>query len=231
VLARQALPLLERARALDALDGEGLRVTGAEQTRSAAITDAQGCSRELRFRVDRIERVDGVERLTDFKTGKPLSSAVKPDTRSGHFRNAVARGGAFQPVAYALAAAAGGSGRLLYLDPDLESDAASFVARREDAELMGAFDGAVGALLSALDAGSFLPRLVETDSDEGASLCERCEVSQACLQGDTGARQRLAAWLADPQPAAGAALSAAEQSLLAVYRLAERPAKPEAEGA
>ena len=233
ILALQALPRLERARALDALDADRLRVTGAERARTAAIVDAQGRSRELRFRVDRIERFDGAERLTDFKTGKPLSDAVKADTRARHFRNAVARGDALQPVAYALAAEAGGSGRLLYLDPELDlgSDAASFVALREDADLTGAFEGAVRALLGAWDAGSFVPRLVEADSDEEASLCKRCDVAQACLQGDTGARQRLAAWLADPRPAAGAGLSVAEQALLAAFQLGARPSKPDAESA
>ena len=233
VLALQSLPLLERARTLDARDGDRLRVTGAERPRTAAITDALGHSRELHFRVDRIERFDGAERLTDFKTGKPLSDAVRADTRAKHFRSAVARGDALQPVAYALAAEAGGSGRLLYLDPELEpdGDSASFVALREDAELTGAFEGAARVLLGAWDAGSFVPRLVEPDSDEPASVCKRCEVAQACLQGDTGSRQRLAGWLADPQPAAGAALSVAEMALLAAFRLGARPSKPDAESA
>ena len=227
VLALQALPFLERARELDALDGDRLRVTGAEQLRTAAIADAHGGSRELRFRVDRIERIDGAERLTDFKTGAPLSSAKGAAKRAEHLLAAVARGGALQPVAYALAAEPGGAGRLLYLDPELEggAEAASFVARREDASLGAAFDGATRALLGAWDAGSFLPRLVKPDSDEEPSVCESCEVAQACLQGDTGSRQRLAAWLAEPRSEAGAGLGAAERALLAVFQLGARPAK------
>jgi len=227
VLALQALPFLERARELDALEGERLRVTGAEQLRTAAIADAHGRSRELRFRVDRIERIDGAERLTDFKTGAPLSSAKGAAKRAEHLLAAVARGGALQPVAYALAAEPGGAGRLLYLDPDLEggAEAASFVARREDASLGAAFDGATRALLGAWDAGSFLPRLVKPDSDEEPSVCESCEIAQACLQGDTGSRQRLAAWLAEPRPEAGDGLGAAERALLAVFQLGARPAK------
>jgi hypothetical protein len=228
VLALQALPFLERARALDALDGDRLCVTGAEQLRTAPIADASGGSRELRFRVDRVERIDGAERLTDFKTGRPLSTAKGAAKRAEHLLAAVARGAALQPVAYALAAESGGSGRLLYLDPELEggADAASFVARREDANLAAAFDGATRALLGAWDAGSFLPRLVKPDSDEQPSVCEHCEVAQACLQGDTGARQRLAAWLAEPRPDAGAGLSAAERALVATFQLGARPAKP-----
>ena len=233
ILALQALPRLERARALDALDADRLRVTGAERTRTAAIVDAQGRSRELSFRVDRIERLDGVERLTDFKTGRPLSDAVLADTRARHFRAAVARGDALQPVAYALAAEAGGSGRLLYLDPEVElgSDAASFVALREDADLSGAFEGAVRVLLGAWDAGSFAPRLVKPDSDEEASVCERCEVAQACLQGDTGSRRRLAAWLADSGSAPPAGPSLAEQALRAAFQLGTRPSQLETESA
>ncbi len=233
VLALQALPFLERARSLDALEGDRLRVTGAERERAAAIVDGQGRSRELRFRVDRSERVDGAERLTDFKTGSPLSSAVKPETRARHFRDAVARGDALQPVAYAFAAEAGGTGRLLYLDPELEpgSAAASFVARHDDPDLTAAFEGAVRTLLGAWDAGSFVPRLVKPDSDEEAPVCERCEVAQACLQGDTGARRRLATWLAQPRPEAAAGLAPAEQALIKAYQLGARAPKSDAEPA
>ncbi len=227
VLALQALPLLERARELDALAGDQLRVTGAESLRSATIVDSQGRARELHFRVDRSERLDGVERLTDFKTGRALSTAVKAETRARRFRSAVASGTALQPVAYALAAGDEGSGRLLYLDPDLAPDgeAANFIARRADPELASAFETAVHALLGAWDAGSFGPRLVKPDSEEAADVCERCEVAQACLQGDTGSRQRLAAWLAET----GEGLSAGEQALRASLSLGASAAKPAAE--
>jgi hypothetical protein len=229
VLALQALPFLARARDLDAALGDQLRITGAEQPRTAAITDAHGRSRELRFRVDRIERVGGVERLTDFKTGMPLSSAVKPDTRARHFLAAVARGDALQPVAYALAAEEGGSGRLLYLDPTLDPDggATSFVARRGDPDLSDAFQSAVSVLLDAWDTGSFFPRLVEPGSEEAPEICRRCEVAQACLQGDTGSRQRLAAWIEARVSENGDDFSPAESALRAAFQLHARPVKAE----
>jgi hypothetical protein len=225
VLALQALPLLARTRELDAAEGARLHVIAAEQERASGITDARGGTRELRFRVDRIERIDGAERLTDFKTGRPPSTAKAPATRWQHFVRAVARGEALQPFAYALAAGAGGSGRLLFVNPERapEAAAAGFVARCDDAELASAFEAAVHALLAAWDTGGFLPVLVGPDLDEAPAACRFCDVAQACLQGDTGARRRLAAWLEARSRQGLAGLSEAEQALFALYQLRVKP--------
>ena len=42
----------------------------------------------------------------------------------------------------------------------------------------------------AWDDGLFAPRLSKVDRDEAPDACRFCELSSACLQGDTGMRQR-----------------------------------------
>lgn len=228
VLARQALPYLQRARILDSADGARLRVLGSESERSAQVPDASGLRRELRFRVDRVESLDGAERLTDYKTGKPLSDAVGHDTRARSFAVKIAKGETLQPVAYALAADAGGSGRLLYLDPELagREEAASYVARREDGTVVEPFDRATKALFAAWDAGSFLPRLLDPKLEKDGDACRWCEVAPACLQNDTTSRRRLRAWVEQHAGGGEADLAAAERAVLAVFRLHE-PARRE----
>ncbi len=229
VLASQALPYLQRARALDAADGAQLRVLGVESERVAQVPDADGKLRELRFRVDRVERLDGLERLTDYKTGRALSDAIRPETRASNFAQAIKTGKTLQPVAYALSAEAGGSGRLLYLDPELASaEAASFEARRDDTAVVETFTGAVGTLFAAWEAGSFYPRLRDAKFEKDGEACKWCDVAQACLQNDSTSRRRFEAWI-DAQPTSTpdrVGSAAAERAFLAAFRLSGRAAKP-----
>jgi hypothetical protein len=174
--------------------------------------------------VDRVERFDGAERLTDYKTGKPLSDAVGDGTRARSFAFKIAKGETLQPVAYALAAETGGSGRLLFLDPELagQEEAASYVARREDASVVEPFERAAKALFSAWDAGSFLPRLLDTKLEKDGDACRWCEVAPACLQNDSTSRRRLRAWVEQHAGGGEANLAPAERAVLAVFRLNER---------
>ena len=59
-----------------------------------------------------------------------------------------------------------------------------------------AFTGAVDTILEAWLAGTFFPRLVETDSDQQPRACAYCSVAEACLRGDSAARGRLRDWTA-----------------------------------
>jgi hypothetical protein len=226
VLARQALLYLRRARALDAADGARLRVLGVESQRVAHVPDADGKLRELHFRVDRVERIDGLERLTDYKTGKPISDAVGAEKRASKFVRAIASGKTLQPVAYAFAAEAGGSGRLLYLDPELDAEAASFEAHGDAPEIAQAFGGALGALFAAWHTGSFYPRLLDEKLEGEGDACRSCDVWQACIQNDSTAKRRLARWVGERTNANGSHLAAAERGFLAAFRLGGEPPKP-----
>jgi hypothetical protein len=219
VLAQRALLFLARARSLDRSEAAPIEILGAERERSIQVADASGRDRTLSFRADRIERLAGRERLTDFKTGKPISGAKGADTRREHFLAAVASGRTLQPLAYARSAGGDGEGRLLFLGPDVADDAAEYAAPRGDAALGEVFDAALRGLFDAWDAGSFFPRLLGDDLEEEPRACQYCDVAAACLRGDTGSRRRLAGWLAAGERRDGPRLEDAERALLNLFRL------------
>jgi RecB family exonuclease len=220
VLALQARAHLEQACALDwPGPGAPFGVLGAEVRCRVALPDG----RALHFKADRVDAADGALRFVDYKTGRPASDKKSPAGRARDFARQVASGELLQAAAYARAGAAHGAarseGRYLYLRPE-ETPERVFRVDAGDAQLGGAFDAAVAAVQGAYDRGSFAPRLMKPGSDEEHYRCERCTVKDACLRGDSGARRRLADWLAGPG-ADEAALSPAERALRAVWRLAE----------
>jgi RecB family exonuclease len=238
-LVAAARPYVEAARDADWAEGP-VPALAAEVEGSLEVTDAAGRPRTLRFRADRVDAVPGRRnatfRLTDYKTGKPISTARKEATRREHFLRQVAAGRRLQAVAYALAAGArlpwqpDAVGRYLFLRPGVEPEHRELAAWSSAVPFAEAFEAAVRTGLAAWDGGAFFPRLVEPDKDEEPALCRFCEVREACLRGDSGARRRLAAWaearrqptLDGPAGPAGGALTAAETALLGVWRLASK---------
>ncbi|MDD5564022.1 MAG: PD-(D/E)XK nuclease family protein [Thermoanaerobaculaceae bacterium] len=216
VLARQAAPLLDSARRLAWPDGGAALVAGAEMTGSLALRTDDG-ERTLGFRVDRVDAAAGGPVLTDYKTGRPFSTAKQEATRRRHLLRAIGRGEALQAVAYALAAGPGAEGRYLFLRPDLDDEVAAAAVRGDDGEFAAAFGAAAGAVVSLWDRGAFFPRLEEPDDGNEPRRCAGCEVRDACLRGDSGSRRRLALWAAANAHADG--LSGAEAALLGVWRL------------
>ena len=219
--------------------GGGGGVLGAEVEGAVAVADGAGRERRLRFLADRVDAAAGGPRLTDYKTGKPLSTAKRPDTRRDHHLAEVAQGKRLQAVAYALAAAAAqadrgapaaAEGRYLFLDPSIdEPAAAAFAAGSGDPAFAAAFATAVATLLDAWDAGAFFPRVVDPSGQSEPSRCAWCEVAEACVRGDSAARLRLHRWNAEH---AGEASSAGERAHHGVWRLAAASPQsgPEAAG-
>ena len=76
------------------------------------------------------------------------------------------------------------------MDPEIRS----VTARADDAELVTAFERAVGILVGAWRSGHFFPRLVEPDRDREPPLCTGCSLAEACLRGDSSSRSRLREW-------------------------------------
>jgi superfamily I DNA/RNA helicase len=225
-LAERARPLVESAGAVDWPDGAPLSVLRTESLDEVTVLDAAGRSRILHFRADRVESTEEGLRFTDYKTGRPLSLASKPDVRRRHFLNRVRSGTHLQAVAYLLAAAGEPAvGRYLYLRPGLEPDEREFAARRDDQDLTAAFGRAVQAVLSAWDAGSFFPRVVDPAGRNEPARCGYCPVAEACVRGDSGARNRLFEWTEHAREEQER-LDPAAQALLAVWRL---PAKESAQ--
>jgi hypothetical protein len=221
-LARRALAMVEVARARDWIDPGGLPALGAELGGDVVVHDAAGRERRIGFRVDRADLVDGVLRLTDYKTGPTLKAVVREDTKREKLLQAAQQGRALQAVAYLAAArtlgAAQAEGRLLYLREDLDDRTRAFAAQHGDTDVVAAFEATARTLFAALDAGTLFPRLVLADQDKEPDACGWCEVAVACLRGESSQRARLRAW-ADDTTARRDDASASAGALYAAFAL------------
>lgn len=224
-LARRVRPLLAVARARDWRGGEGPPALGAELRGAVELADAAGRPRRIGFRADRAD-LDGDRLLvTDYKAGKArsasggeLTAGQAPDKLHQELVQAVREGRLLQAAAYSV----GGSA----LAPGLRVEG-RYLHLREDAPVLAVPDGARGAdvadafhetlrtLLDAADRGWLPPRL---DGPEDKPPCAWCEVKAACLQGESGPRARLRAWI-ESAVARAAALDADERALLRILRL------------
>lgn len=209
LLVRRALPLLERIRALD-FAGGGREVLGAELEGSFELARAGGRARRVSFRADRADPVDGGVALVDYKTGAPVHPTAKGEgTRREHLLRQIANGRRLQGPAYAFAGPPVRVGGYLFAKPELEDGNARVAIAQDDGGARAAFEGAASDLLAAFELGAFPPRLLGGKRAGSARACATCDVSEACLQGETGSRRHLAAWLrhhdAAPERLRGAA--------------------------
>jgi RecB family exonuclease len=243
-LAARARPFLEEARLAHwPAAGSPVAVLGTEVEGALEVADAAGEPRELRFKADRVDAAATGTLLTDYKTGRPISEAKTERTRREHLLRGVAAGTRLQAAAYALAGGSGSSGssggvgdigargRYLFQKPELA--AREFEVTAADREIADAFFAAAKAALAAWEAGVFFPRVVEPDGRREPMRCGWCQVAEACLRGDSGARRRLAGWAErrdgdedgdakQPPPPAGTASAPTDEVLLGVWRLAAR---------
>lgn len=213
-LAALARPSVLLARDSDAAAAAPPAVLGAEVTGEAVVRDAEGRERRVPFRADRVERVGDALALTDYKTSRPFSDARTAATREKHHLAAVGTGRKLQATVYARAAERA-LGRYVHVGPE-QREACAFEVGPDAAAFADAADGALRTVFAAVDAGAFLPRLEGTDGREPRA-CARCAVAEACLRGDSGARQRVVAWAAArrDEPLPGDA--AAERTAAAVW--------------
>jgi RecB family exonuclease len=209
VLALRARPYLEVARRC-AWDADAGPALAAEFEDAVSVCDETGAAREIRFKADRVDRVGAALRFTDYKTGKPLADQVRPASRAKRLAELVARGEALQAVVYARAGGPEATGRYLFLKPEL-ADGVRVLDVAASGELAEPFERAVQVALAAWDAGSFPPRLVQYGRDEEPETCRGCDVKEACLRGDSGARLRVGRWMErlSSEPSADAAEAAA----------------------
>ncbi len=236
-LAAVARPYLDVARRLDWRAGgeTGPATVAVEAEGAVEVVDPAGRPRTVRFKADRADRrepdASGAGEtapgaaglvLTDYKTGRRgLSRAARADTRRSHFLAEVRSGRRLQAVAYALGGGEPARGRYLFLHPDLGDEPGRRQPSVEsgDGDFAEAFAAAVRATLSAWDRGALFPRLVEPDQDREPRRCEYCEVAEACLRGDSGARARLRDW------AEGAAAGESDGAFAAAAAVWELPAR------
>jgi RecB family exonuclease len=215
LLAQRALPLLERVRALD-FAGGGPAALAAEVRGSLDVARAGGGTRRLAFRADRADLADGGVVLVDYKTGGPISAARTAGTRREHLLAQIRRGRRLQGPAYALAGERVREGRYLFAKDGVEDDCARVSIARDDEAALAAFADAARDLLAAFELGAFPPKLIGPKRAGRARACDSCDVAEACLQGETGSRRHLAAWLArnDPAPERLPAAARAAHALL-----------------
>ena len=211
LLVARARPLLEVARAVE-WGPEG-RLNAVLATEVKGEMELEGLDRPLFFRADRVDAGATGPKLVDYKTGKPLSTAKKAETRRTHLLRQVAQGRTLQAVSYSLAPKGiGGCGRYLYLIPDMDgNDEARHVSvRRDDEEVVAKFAEAVCTIGDGRQAGVVFPRLEEADGRAGQH-CTYCRVGEACRRDDSRFRSRLVAWMqgegTDDAPAAEIARS------------------------
>ncbi len=192
LLARRASGVLARVHQLEFANG-GPAVLAAEVEGHIEVVRSEGEPRRVSFRADRADRSgDGVV-LVDYKTGRPLSEAKRADTRMRHLLAEIERGKRLQGPAYARAAR---EGRYLFAKPETEEAYARVSMAHDDAAVQQAFEAAACELLDAFERGVFPPKLIGANRQGLARACGSCDVSEACLQGETGSRRHLAAWLA-----------------------------------
>ena len=225
VLVDRARDCVEFARGLEwPAEGSDAGVLAGEVEGSVALRDRSGAERELRFRADRIDRVAGVLRLIDYKTGKAITDGKKPETRRRNLLDAVSRGAALQVPAYAMggiqvAGDHSAQGRYLYLGVDVPEHARVAVVDSEDREYSDAFERVAQVAFEAWDCGSFAPRLVDSAKRKEPQMCRSCLVKEACLRGDSGSRYRLEQWIEAARSASAEKPLEAERAVLQLWDL------------
>jgi hypothetical protein len=194
LVAGEARQLLAVARRLDAEDGA--RWLAAELAGEASVA-----GETIPFRVDRVSRLGDALVFTDFKIGAPGAGLDrrKAETRQKHLLAGVRTGTRLQGALYLAAAAPRPSvARYTFLRPDLDDELrhAELAAGEEAA---AALAGSVAILATARRLGLHAPRLLEPGLDSEYAGCDRCEVAEACVRGDSGFRLRLERWHAAEQ--------------------------------
>jgi hypothetical protein len=195
LIAERALGLLRVARRVG-FDEPGSGTVGVEIVGEVAAPDGM----IVEFRADRVERRGEHAVLVDYKSGRPLSSAARAETRRRHLVAAVARGRKLQAVAYAHAAPKA-TGAYVFLRPEIgpgPEDARRVEVSADDTEAAAAFDVAVRTLSEAWRAGVMFPRVEEVKPPGRRPIhCEYCAVAEACRRDDSAFRARLMGWLSD----------------------------------
>ncbi len=193
LLVERVRPIVEMAFKLEATADvppvAGAEIVGAVEMDPGFV---------LRFRADRVDRRADQLVLTDYKTGRPLSTAVQPATRHKHMLEAIAKGRALQAAAYTAGAGPGAVGRYLFLKltDDLDRDMREIRVAADDVDAMEAFHEAGGVLWAVWHNGAFFPRVEKSDEPgKPGDACSVCRVKEACLKDDSAFRIRLASWM------------------------------------
>ncbi|QDU84281.1 PD-(D/E)XK nuclease superfamily protein [Planctomycetes bacterium Pla163] len=169
-------------------------VIALEVERRLEVAREVGEAVAVRFRADAVLGSEAGTLLVDFKTGAPKKPTPKPPTRTKHLVADLLRGERLQAGAYA--AASGGRGAYLFLGGEDAQEDERFT-EVDAATARPALERSLPVLVDTRRAGLALPRLVDADTSEDKlpTACERCALIDACVQGDTGWRERQRRWI------------------------------------
>ncbi len=210
-LLARALVQGAQAAAVDWREGPP-RVLGVEVDGAVDLAP-WGAALTLAFRADRVDRDGDAVVLTDYKSWRP--PALKRRVGGAKWLDELRRGALLQPIAYVGAlAGAPARGRFLALGADDEDPPMTrFAALDESARAeLEALATAARRAAAALDEGRLPPRLVDPSGFESGPGCRYCQVAEACLQGDSGARRRLREWTEDRRTRGPESTSAADRA-------------------
>ncbi len=223
VLIDRGRPLVQLARETEWKDEQPLPVVGAELRGSLPI-DVDGEEWRVHFKADRVDAHEEGFLLTDYKTGKPLTTAKRQETRNLHLRNQVKKGDRLQAIAYQLAAGGPSKGRYVFLKDGVEPEHRIVETSPEDHLLIETFQEAMKTLLRAFREGTMFPRLFEPGGQRNPK-CSYCSVSEACIIGDSGAKLRMQRWIKPLDPGIEGwddTLSDAEKVFASAFYLAKK---------
>ena len=225
-LALATAPHLDNARRLDwPEDHSRWPVIATEIAGFFDLPPTAGGGRRIRFRADRLDRTDRGFSITDYKTGRWAPPGSATATAGERLLDGVRGGEWLQAAAYALAGGDRPSrGRYLYLSPLYTDDAGrEFSVHSGQAAMVEHLVRAADAVLGLWDRGLLFPRLVDL-KDKEPKLCSFCDVSDACVRGDSGARRRLTGQIEAWHRAGDDAEPPAAKTVVAAWELA-RPAR------
>ena len=171
-------------RELDDQQGVG-GVWGSEREFSVDLPEGP----TIRFRVDRLDSVDGSPQLIDFKLGKPKTVAKTEGTRRKHIVESVRAGALLQGALYARVFE-NSSGKYIYLNPAKDYPQRVFEMASDDQELQQNMAAAVTEIEQVMRQGAMFPRF-EDRKGKGMPACDFCTVREACLRDDSTLRRQL----------------------------------------
>lgn len=190
-LARRAEVFVHRALDVEFAGTDSLHIQGCEVRGELELKLPDGGVRRLSFLADRADRGEGGAPIyTDYKTSRPPWVQKGAAKRAEKLAEAVLRGERLQVAAYATSAE-GAAGRYLFLRPRSGAlEEAYSAALAHDAPAVKAFRTVGGELIAAREAGMAFARMEKPDGSRPPA-CDWCELSEACLRHDSGARRRL----------------------------------------
>lgn len=190
-LAMRAEAFVLRALAIEFAETDALHILGCEVRGELELKLPDGGVRRLSFLADRADRgPDGAPIYTDYKTSRPPWIQKGAAKRAEKLAEAVSRGERLQVAAYAASQEAA-AGRYLFLRPRAGAVDAAYAAQlTHDAAPVEAFRSVGGELIAAREAGYAFARMEKPDGSKPMA-CDWCELSEACLRHDSGARRRL----------------------------------------